>query len=315
MPAIQAHRPLCAAARHRRVQAQEDDAPTTIAARPAASHASAPVSVRSRSPRKPTPQMMPASGCAAVRAGRDMRSGAVSKALWTRIRPVSPRTQHAVRLPAGEELGQAALREALAADPGQGVLDAVEQARRQGQQDRAGAEAGALRVRREEQGEPEHGADDQPVAPGVGDGRAAARFARHDERRHPARQQQRPRPALSAQRLLRLLAGEGEREEQVRREQRLHQGHLALARARSRPAPCPQTIRPMPPSQRGTRIRSRSSRGERKSLRGACRAAFCWRTKPRPRQQAALTARDRTRTDTRGTSMTGRTVGCGKGRL
>lgn len=76
------------------------------------------------------------------------------------------------------------------------------------------------------------------------------------------------------------------------------------------PSTMPAIIRPMPPNQRGTRIRSRSSLGERKSLRGACWATFCWSTNPKPRQQAALTESIRTRRDTRVPRSSGRATGC-----
>lgn len=64
------------------------------------------------------------------------------------------------------------------------------------------------------------------------------------------------------------------------------------------PSTMPQTISAMPPSQSGTRTRSSSSRKERKSFMGACLAALCWSTNPNPRQQAAATESATTSTDT-----------------
>ncbi|WP_459112814.1 DMT family protein, partial [Streptomyces sp. OR43] len=48
--------------------------------------------------------------------------------------PRHPQDQHGVRLPAGDERRPAAVREALPADPGQGVLESVQQSRRHREQ-------------------------------------------------------------------------------------------------------------------------------------------------------------------------------------
>ncbi len=123
----------------------------------------------------------------------------------------------------------AALGETLPGHPRQRVLNAVQQTRGRRQQRGAGAEPGTLGVRRQQQGRADHGADDQPLAEGVVGCRPAVRPAGDDERRHPAREQREARPALTAEGLFALAAREREREQQVRGQQRLDEGDLALA--------------------------------------------------------------------------------------
>ena len=106
---------------------------------------------------------MPASGWAAVSAGSDIRSGAVSKALCTSTSASTPSTTiaYGCQLVAGRP---AALAEPLPADPGERVLQAVDQPGRDAQQ--RGLQAAhprPLGERREQQGGAQHHAHDQPV--------------------------------------------------------------------------------------------------------------------------------------------------------
>ena len=145
---------------------------------------------------------------------------------------------------------------------------------------------------------------------GVGDRAAAVRPARDDERGDAAREQHESRPALAAQRLPGLLAGEGEREEEVRGEQGFDQGDLALAqRDRAQDHAGHHQPDAAQPARHLHQVEEQPQGEE--VAQGARRAAFCWSTKPKPRQQAALTARIRTRTDTLRTSIVvGRAAGC-----
>lgn len=245
---------------------------------------------------------MPASGWAAVSAGSDILSGAVSKALWTRISPVTPRVITAYGCQPVISSVSPCGAEPLAADPGERVLKAVQQPRGGGEQHRPRAQPGPLGVGGEQQGEPDHDPDDQPVPQRVADGVAALRLPGHDERGDTAREQQEPGPALLAERLLGLVAGEREGEEQVGGEERFHQRDLAVAqRDRAEDHAAHHESDTAQPARDPDEVEQQA--GERKSLSGACEAAFCWSTKPKPRQQAALTARTRTSTDTLGTSI------------
>ena len=111
--------------------------PPTIAARPAASQVE-----RARVGAQPVAQEAHPADDPGERLGRGERGqrhpqrrrleGALHQ-----DQAGDPEGRDAVRLPAGHQLGEAALGEALAADPGEGVLDAVQQTRGEGEQDRA----------------------------------------------------------------------------------------------------------------------------------------------------------------------------------
>ncbi len=140
--------------------------------------------------------------------------------------------------------GEAAVGEPLAAHPGQRVLDAVQQPGGRGQQHRARAEPRTLGVRREQQGQPDHDADDQPLPHRVGRAPPPCGWPADDERRHTARQQDEARPALAAQWLPGLAGGRARARTAGSSPAAAPPARSRPAPARSRPAPC------RPPSAR-----------------------------------------------------------------
>ncbi|CAM5692981.1 hypothetical protein SVIOM342S_04782 [Streptomyces violaceorubidus] len=276
--------------------------------RPPACHASAPASVCSRSPRKPTPQAMPASGWAAVSAGSDLRRGAVSKALWTRTRPVTPSTTTAYGCQPVSSSARppAEKRRPLTRVNASCTPYSRPAARASSVGPQVSRRRPALSVSRRAR---------PSITPTISQCRSGSVTAL-PPRGSPARMNAVTPPASSAS-PAQPWRPSGRRvwmRERARAKSRLvaSSGSTRVSSpppSASAPSAIPATISPMPASQRGTRTRSSRRRGERKSPSGARWAAFCWRTKPKTRQHAAHTARTRTRTDTLRTSIISRVTG------